>query len=161
MAWQDISLPMIRVIINDLGDDPSYNDSRLQQLLVVSALYIDQELSFSTSYTISMTACSISPEPDDTFINLMVLKAACILARGTQRVDANQGYVIQDGPSKIDGRQVAVEQKNIAKDYCADYESAAEQHRLGSAAGGRAVIGVGNVAIPFRSRVSSPRSRFS
>ncbi len=158
MAWQDISVPTLRVIINDLGSTVTYNDSRLEELLIVAARYIDQEIPFSTNYTIDVVNCSIAPEPDDPFINLMVLKAACILAMGTQRLDVTKGFLIQDGPSKIDGKQVIVEQKNITDNYCKMFEDAVEQHRLGNAVVGRAVFGPANVSIPHR---GFSRSRFS
>lgn len=158
MAWQDVSVPTLRHIINDLGSTVEYNDSRLEELLVVAARYIDQEISFSTAYTIDIVNCSIAPEPDDPFINLMVLKAACILARGTQRIDINKGFVIHDGPSRIDGKQVAVERKNMTESYCQEFEDAAEQHRLGNAVSGKAIFGPANISVPHR---GFSRSRFS
>ncbi len=157
MGWQDDSVPTLRVIIDDLGSQPVYNDSRLEELLIVAAKFIDQEVTFSTTYTISIPDCSITPEPDDTFNYLMVLKAACILTRGIQRLGADKAYVIHDGPSKIDGKQVAIEKKNVANDYCKQYEDAVEQHRLGNAVVGRAITGPSNSTIPFRSH--SDRSR--
>lgn len=161
MAWQDTSVPIIRVLLDDLGSDPTYTDSRLEELLVVASVYINQEIPFSTSYTISVVNCSISPEPDEIFINLMVLKAACILTRGTQRISATNAYIIHDGTSKIDGRQPALSNKDVANDYCKEYEDAVEQHRLGNAVVGKAIFGPSNIAnTSLTHSYYSDRSRF-
>lgn len=141
MAWQDVSLPIFRAIINDFGSTPTYGETKLLSLLVVSAHFVNQEVSFSTSYTIDVVNCSIAPEPDEPFINLIILKAACILGRGDQRVGTDQGYMIKDGVSQIDGRHVAEEKRKMADNFCKEYEDAVLQFRLGNAKPGKAVFG--------------------
>lgn len=160
MSWQEVGVSSLRVLLNDLGSTPEYSDSRLTELMVVAARYINQEIPFSTTYTINIIDCSISPEPSETFVNLMILKAACILTRGTQRISAINAFIIHDGTSKIDGRQPALSGKEVTASYCEEYEDAVAQHRLGNAVVGRAIYGPSNISHPHSSS-SSNRSRFT
>ena len=95
MAWQDELIPMLRALISDLGVEPLYSDERLEELIVVSAKFVKQEMDFNDNYTIDVTACSISPDPTtgvtddrDAFSNFIVLKAACMADWSTFRSKA-------------------------------------------------------------------------
>lgn len=147
MAWQDVTIPILRALINDLGATATYTDSRLAQLLSISAQYVQEEVSFNTVYTIDIVSVTITPEPDVPFINLMSLKAACILGRGDQRTSTDKGIMIKDGTSQIDMRQSTTEKRNVADDYCEQYEQAAFQHRIGNAKPGKAVYGPINTLV--------------
>ena len=55
MSWQ-LELPIIvRTWINDLSDTPTYEDDRLQQVLVVSAQYVNREINFTNDYEVNLT----------------------------------------------------------------------------------------------------------
>ena len=98
MSWQ-LEIPIIvRVWINDLDDNPTYSDARLKQVVVVSALNVKREVSFTESYDIDILNETISPDPtvdnslDNDFTALVALKAACILDQSTYRTKAvNEG----------------------------------------------------------------------
>lgn len=98
MAWT-IEIPLItRVWINDLDANPTYSDARIKQVVVVAALNVNREVSFTEDYDIDVVNETISPDPtldaslDNDFTALVALKAACILDQSTYRTKAvNEG----------------------------------------------------------------------
>jgi hypothetical protein len=140
MAWSDTWTTMLRVMINDLGIDIEYCDLRLQQVLVVAAAYVQNEHHFSQSYTINIGSRTISPDPtvspntNDDFSNLTVLKAACIIDQGKMRDAALvTGVKAVCGPARLDvgtARQQAF--KTILEmTACKAYEELSTQYRFG------------------------------
>jgi hypothetical protein len=107
MAWQDEAIQTLRILINDLGEEATYTDGRLEQVLLVAAKMVKSEFVLATTYTISVSEVSISPDPidelDDAFMNFMVLKAACIIDQSTFRTKAlAAGIVAKCGPAMLD-----------------------------------------------------------
>ncbi len=95
MAWPDVTIQMLRIFINDVDSTLyAFSDDRLQETLVVSAQLVNQEIDFSQTYTINITAATISPDftltatKDDPFTNFIVLKAACIMDQSLFRTKA-------------------------------------------------------------------------
>lgn len=76
--WETDMVLMLRIIINDLAE-VSYTDPQLEQIIVVAAQFVQQEIELDT-YTISISNGTIAPDPmsDIMFVNLVVLKAACM-----------------------------------------------------------------------------------
>jgi hypothetical protein len=110
VAWQDEAIPMLRILINDMDTtDLTYSDDRLEQLLVVASRYVLHDLPLDTTYTVSVYARSIDPDPTDEvtsdntmFINMMVLKAACLTDWSTFRAKALlAGVTARCGPGSI------------------------------------------------------------
>lgn len=98
MAWQ-LELPIIvRVWINDLEDQPTYSDDRIQQVITVAAQNVIREVNFTENYVVDVVNLTITPDPtelsvkDNDFIALTALKSACILDQSTFRTKAvNEG----------------------------------------------------------------------
>ncbi len=90
-TWEYEMVTMLRFLINDLEDSPTYSDTRLRQLMVIAAQIVNQEMTFNNNYTINFGSLLISPDPtvaayrDNAFINLCVLKAACLSDETTYR----------------------------------------------------------------------------
>ena len=102
MAWFDVIEIPLRVIINDITG-ATYTDSTLQQLIVTAASFVVQEVQLATTYTINFSTTGISPDPstDNTFINFVVLKAACLTNQWDLGSKANvAGFSAQLGPVK-------------------------------------------------------------
>jgi hypothetical protein len=94
MYWE-IEIPIIvRNLINDMSNTPTYSDSRIQQLAVVSAQYVLGDFNLSTNYTVDIVGLDIEPDPSDPatrdtdFIGFIALKSACILDQSTFRTKA-------------------------------------------------------------------------
>lgn len=156
MAWDSDSLYILRVLLDDLDEDaPRYSDDKLISLSVVAAYQLKQELDFDITYTINLSAETITPDPssDEAFMNLMTLKAACSVNRGELLVAANRAIAVRDGKSSVDLRGVSDQKlKVIEKGWCAAYADArldylkaqAGVSRLGGTVAGAAVLS------PFR-----------
>jgi len=149
MAWQDTMVIMLRVIIDDMGSNPTYSDSRLEEVLVVSANLTKQDIDFANDYTIGVTDSTITPDPTDTpdngFINLVTLKAACLLANSEYKTEANNAISVRDGSASIDKRGVAAAKKDWKDSICKDYDRAEKEYKLGNSNAGAAIIGPYNL----------------
>lgn len=108
MSWQAECTEILRVLINDISDTPSYSDERLERILIVAALQVNLEISFDTVYTINVSEAMLSPDPscdlnrDNAFLNLMSLKAAVIILDSEVKYYAINSIRVGDGPSSID-----------------------------------------------------------
>lgn len=145
MAWQEEMTTIVRFIINDYTSPYENSTDNLQSLIVAAAQLTKNDVDFDTDYSISISSTGISPDPtdinDDAFINLVSLKAACLLARGDQRRKARNALSIKDGPSNIDGRAAAEATAKWSDNICKEYADAELEYRLGNAKPGKAIIG--------------------
>jgi hypothetical protein len=129
MSWQGQMGTMLRYLINDTDpDNYQFTDTRIETLLLVAAQLTSMETVFSNSYQINVESCLLSPDPtdaetkDNNFINLVVLKAACVMLGSEIRSEAGNAISIKDGPSAIDLRGVAGTLSTLYTDICAKYE---------------------------------------
>lgn len=106
MSW-NIEIPiMVRTLINDFGDTPSFSDERLLQVIAVAAKYVQFDVSLDHSYTIDVVNPNITPDPsgtdDNIFISLISLKAACIIDQSSLRTKAAlEGIKASLGPASL------------------------------------------------------------
>lgn len=160
MAWQDEMVVMLRVMINDLGDSPTYSDSRLEQMLSLSAKYVQEEIYFAVTYTIDVSDASISPDPtitanlDTSFTNFVVLKAACLADWGTFRQKALlSGLKARCGPAILETMEHMVGFRElISQGPCAAYDALKQDYQFGNVENIRAVLS------PFRGNNFDPSS---
>lgn len=139
MAWQGAMINMLRVLIDDNPYDGTYaySDDRLTQVLATAAYQVNTDLSFANNYVVDLNCCTITPDPydniDKSFVNLTVLKAACIVDQGIFRQKALlSGLVAKCGPATLDtddhldGFKALLEQGP-----CAMYEKLKEEKKFG------------------------------
>ena len=108
MYWE-IEIPIIvRTLINDLDENPTYSDSRIQQLAVVAAQYAQKDLNLRQTYIIDIVNQTITPDPsapetrDTDFIGFIALKSACLLDQSTFRTKAAmEGIRTALGPANL------------------------------------------------------------
>lgn len=152
MSW-NLEIPiMVRTLINDLSDDPTYSDERIQQAIVVAAKYVKFDVTLENEYTIDVTNPDITPDPtvgnDDIFITLVSLKAACIIDQSTLRTkSATEGIRAALGPANISVAGSLSGIKTILeKGPCASYDHLANSWNIREASYIRAVLSpfVGN-----------------
>ena len=128
--WHGAIIPMVRVLINDNTQhgNYTYTDSRLIQTIIVAAHYVYQEVYFTTTYDIDTVYNTISPDPytigDKVFMNMVSLKAACLIDQGQFRCKAlMSGLEAKCGPTTIKTSQYLAGFENILKlGPCALYE---------------------------------------
>lgn len=150
MSWTDVMIPTLRVLIFDLDcDSYTYSDRQLEKLLVTAARYVEQELSFSTNYTIGINPPSISPDPtltatlDDVFTNFTVLKSACLADTWTYRTKAQlAGLRARAGSMmELDVRgNLEGFNKLLDEGPCSTYKQLVKEYKFGNANNIKAVL---------------------
>lgn len=164
MAFLDTGIIVLRVLISDLDSPPTYSDARLEQTLIISAQFVQEDMNIDT-YTIDISGEAINPDPtetstkDDTFFNLVVLRAACFVDYSTFRTKAAaEGVRATLGPSNISisgnlkGYQVLLE---AAGSPCKLYEAMLKDYLFGSGVSVRAILS------PFASPNFEPGYNYS
>lgn len=147
---------MLRAVINDL-DSESYTDERLEQLIVVAAKFVNADL--ESSYVISINGPDITPDPieqsDDMFVNLLVMRAACLVDSGNLRVRAAlAGLQATAGPAmlKVGGENFSAYKAILEMGPCALYRQMLQDYKLGSGAMYHGILS------PFVSNTFDPES---
>jgi hypothetical protein len=152
MSWK-IELPIIvRTLINDLSDNPSYTDERLLQVLSVAAKYVQFDVTLDNLYTIDVVNLDITPDPsinnDDIFISLVCLKASCIIDQSAVRTKAAlEGIRASLGPASLSvGGSLAGLKMILDNGPCAAYDELSSHWDVKEATAIRAVLSpfVGN-----------------
>lgn len=144
--WQNEMTLMLRHVIDDIdiGVTPTYDDERLEQTLLIAAQLITFEVDFEKTYTIDADSCTLTPDPtaatkDYGFINLVVLKAACMITSGEAKTQSTLGVRVKDGPSDIDLRETIKGFQERHKRMCDDYNQLKMQYQAGNSRAGQAV----------------------
>lgn len=140
MPWYSKMIMPLRVLINDFNEtDYTYSDDTLKKLLVTSATYVVQEVRIENGaqYLMDFTESTISPEPvDQAFINLTVMKAACLTNQWQFNARAvASGIRAVCGPVSmdVDSGGVTGLLSLIKEGYCKAYEEMKRQHNFGNA----------------------------
>lgn len=143
---------ILRHMIGDLDDSPTYSDNRLQELLLSSAIMVEVDVGgfAKQEYDINVASLTLTPDPtasatrDIDFIALVTLKAACRLAYSELRSASTQGIRVKDGRSELDlrdrikGHQAMVDGEEGS---CKRYDKAVLQYRVGTGGVGKAILG--------------------
>lgn len=152
MSWL-LEIPiMVRTLVNDLSDSPTYTDERILQVIAVAAKYVEFDVSLDNKYVIDVVNPSISPDPtaldDNIFISLVSLKAACIIDQSTLRTKAAvEGIRAALGPASLSVGGSLVGLKLIMEQGpCAAYDELTSHWDVKEATAFRAVLSpfVGN-----------------
>lgn len=162
MYWE-IEIPIIvRSLINDMSNTPTYSDERIQQLAVVAAQYVVKEVNFNVNYVVDIVNIDIYPDPsfndtrDTDFISFMSLKTACLLDQSTFRTKAAmEGIKTALGPANLSVTGNLAGYKTILdQGPCALYDKLVLEHNIGQATAIRAILSpfVGNTFHPENMR---------
>jgi len=158
MSWQTTLPIMVRYLISDVdSSNYKYSDSRIEKTILVGAQFVSLELDFPNVYTIDIANDSISPDPtdpttkDNSFINLLALKTACIIVGSEMKTEAANAISIKDGPSAIDLRGVASTLSVLYKDLCDKYMAMADDYKF-TGETGQAILGPYSPGADFISR---------
>lgn len=147
MSWQTTIPVMVRYLINDVdSSNYKYSDSRIEKTTVIGAQFVSLELDFPNVYTVDIATDSISPDPtdsgtrDNSFINLVALKTACIIVGSEMKTEAANAISIKDGPSAIDLRGVSSTLSVLYKDLCDKYTTMTDDYKF-TGDTGQAILG--------------------
>lgn len=143
MSWQNDGVMLIRTQINDVdSSNYTYSDCRLEEVFLVSAYNIVTEMSFTTSYTVSLANQTITPDPssDNFFIALTALKSSCLILWSEYKTAANSSVSVTDGPSTINYTNVSKELKAMY-DHCFEQlQNAKWKYNMGEGALGHVIL---------------------
>lgn len=145
MSWQNEMVRILRYLINDL-DATTYSDSRLEETLLVAAQLQYASIDFSNTYTIDVDTLVLSPDPtelttkDDWFINIVCVRAACIVLGSEAKTLAAQSYKIKDGPSSIETGESYKNTQLMYKDMCDKLAYMIMDYKAGNSVAGHAVL---------------------
>lgn len=135
MNWEIELIEILRALLFDLEETPTYSDSTLKRLLLVAAHYVVREAGFS-DYVVDISEAEIDPDPtsqdtaNEDFVNLIALKAACIVDQGAARTANAGGILIRDDKAVVDFRDKAAKALEILKQgWCSTYEQALLEYR--------------------------------
>lgn len=152
MAWQDDMTEVLRVLVNDTEDTPTYSDDKLERVLVVASFQVLLQLKFSQDYKVNISNRTITPDPtatatkDESFVNLATLKAACIVDHGAAIIAAQRAIAVKDGGSSVDLRGVFQGKfALLEKGWCAVFDTEKFEYQAGLVRVAGAVI-----LTPFR-----------
>lgn len=133
MSFETDVLTMLRHLTDDVECTYTYSDDRLLTLIFVAASYVNMDM--GASYTISLANQTISPTPDSTFINLVSMKAACLLLKSIATSYAKQDFKFQDGPASVDLKGISDKIKESANSYCEQYSRSLQRILISGTSG--------------------------
>lgn len=135
-TWDQVAIPILRTIIDDVASTTDYSDAELKTLMVRNAYIMVFEIDFNTQYTVDVINEKITPDPhqnsDTAFINLLIFKSVCTLARAIAKKAAHKSITVKDGQAVYSGRDAANFLKLWADDYCKKYEDMRKQFTMSS-----------------------------
>lgn len=147
MSWDSLMPILLRNVIGDTAAAPKYDDPTLENLLLSAAQFITLRVNLPQTYTIDVENGAITPDPtdvatrDNAFINLVTLKAACMLMTTEVRIYGQQAIAIRDGTSAIDLKRDLAELRALADGFCRDLQQSITDYYHSTAPPGEAVIG--------------------
>lgn len=145
-GWQTEMTTLLRYVINDTDERVQrFSDDRLTRLVLTAAHTTIGVVDFSSDYSVDVPNSGITPDPterkDKSFVNLVILKAAHLLANGDFRKSSSKGVVLKDGPSSVDPRGMIEAKRHLAESSLKRYQKAELDYRLGNSRAGEAIIG--------------------
>ena len=142
MAWLDDMPIIVRYLVNDVdSSDYTFSDNRIETSILVAAQLVINEIDFSQTYTIDIDECSISPDPssssnkDNNFINIVSLRAGCIILGSELKTQGFSAIRVSDGPSSIDMSRTMDGIKILYDEMCTRYEEAKMQYKANGVVG--------------------------
>lgn len=161
MSWQTDIPIIVRTLINDLSDNPTYSDERIKQVIAVAAKYVQFDVVLDHKYIVNVSDPNITPDPtddnDDIFISLVSLKSACIIDQSALRTRAAaEGIRAALGPASLAvNNSLAGFIAILDKGPCASYDELVSHWDVKEATAIRAILS------PFVGNKFDPRSLFS
>lgn len=146
MAWQSEMVRILRHLIADISTtSPVYDNSRLEEVILVSAQLMQNELDFPQTYTVDVDERILSPDPtqntkDASFINLVCLRGAVLVLGSEYKTSSTNSIRVSDGPSSIDMTDVTRNAKLLYDSALAALEKAKIDYRAGNSIAGEAVL---------------------
>lgn len=140
MPWEKEMVTMLRYMISDLAEPPTYSDSRLEETILVCAQLVSYDLKFPNTYTVDISSGTLSPDPtdgtkDNAFINLVTTRAACLVDNALFRSkSAIAGIEVRSGTEMIKMSSMPEAYKLLLdspQGWCALYQQMKKEYMFG------------------------------
>lgn len=148
MSWDTMMPLLFRQVIGDTDPtSPKYTDESLGNTLLAAAQFVQVRTPFVQKYSVDPENFSLTPDPtedatrDDPFINIVILKAACMLLTAEVRTYGQQAIAIRDGTSAIDLKRDLKSLQLLANGYCQELEKAVNDYLHNQYIPGEAIVG--------------------
>jgi len=144
MAWYSNSLPMLRVLIQDLNEPHTYSDDNLYSILCSAASLVQQEVNLPYVYIINFTVKTITPDPnalgDVGFEHLMAYKAACLIGIGAAKIASANAIDVADNSASIKMAWSAKSKMQWGNMACLQYEDIKKAYQMGRYVVGKSIV---------------------
>ncbi len=155
MAWDTELVDKLRMIINDLdSSNYTWTDTQLKKFILISLGFLDSELSQWTTvtggpFTLDYTNLTITPDPtsssspltNDGFENLVVFRAAMIIAKSDlKKLSSTAGWKIVDDKSTLDGTNALNYAKESANYFENSFKDALKEFKIGNTTVAEAIL---------------------
>lgn len=130
--WKNDCRVILRSIIFDMTEPYTYEDSKLNTLLVHAAKILCNEVPLN--YNVNISTGDVSPDPsdDNNFIVLLCYKTACMIAAAEVKTYAMGSIVVRDQFSSIDMTQQGVHAQKRYENLCEQYDDLRMQYLIGN-----------------------------
>lgn len=149
MAWDTEMVVLLRNLIGDTATPYEFSDDRLEELIVVASQFVIMDLDFKNVYSVDAENLTLSPDPtqgdkDNAFINLVVVKAACLVDQSLYRTKAKQaGISVRSGSEVITTGGLLAGYKYLLEKggWCPVYQQMKFDYYMNNESVGQAIIG--------------------
>lgn len=133
---------ILRDLIGDVADVPTYSDDRLEQAIVSSAFLLLRQISFDEDYVVEVQCRTITPDPssDYDFLALVVLRTAVLILSSELKTSSLSSIKVVDGPSSVDMTSLSKTAKDLLAQASKQFEEAKLAHQIGNGGYGEAIL---------------------
>ena len=147
MAWKTEVVPVLRVLVDDLGTTQSFTDLILVKKLVAAAMKLIVVADWTVAYATVAddgdgTNWDITPDPttsvggadDKDFVGLLLLRAQCDHIKQKYISSATNAIRVRDGSTAVDTSVGGGSFKGLLErgSPCEDYETALRDYQAGN-----------------------------
>lgn len=164
--WSDVMTTMLRYMINDYGSPQTYSDNQLITALLVSGIFVSQELDFSQVFVPDVINLTLTPDPtgptapiedsmgniltpsappDYNYINLVVLRTAIMINMNEYRAACGSAIMFKEFHSQADMRGIVTAKKAMWDELQKLYDEKRMHYQMGIRVSGQAVLSPINI----------------
>jgi hypothetical protein len=154
MAWDTEMVIMLRAMIGDLDSPYRYSDSRLQQVITTSAIFVNSDVrTYTSTFAVDPVALTITPDPtdrttgtrDEDYITLVLLKSACFTDHGRFQNETRGDLSVKEFGTSVSRKSIIAQRAKILETgFCKKYDDILFAYLAGDLQTGQAILS------PFR-----------
>jgi hypothetical protein len=122
---------VIEIIKTNMGLDTEYTQTEYETFISKALRRLNRRLFFTGTtsvLSISSSTGSITPTPNDTIFDLIILQSECLISKNIRRQAVSKGIRVRDGDSEIDTTAGFSGHSDVVKDFCGELEDAIKDY---------------------------------